>query len=62
MGKSNAYDVRLSDNGTKSFRVPRCQGSLLLANLAFGRIQVFNLEAFEPMMWLKEGRTELEYC
>jgi len=55
-GSLTLIDVRLSDNGNEIIRVPRVKVVYSLPTLLLGRIQVFHLEAFEPMMWLKEGR------
>ena len=55
-GSLTLIDVRLSDNGSEIIRVPRVKVIYSLPSLLLGRIQVFHLEAFEPMVWLKEGR------
>ena len=55
-GSLTLIDVRLSDNGNEIIRVPRVKVIYSLPSLLLGRIQVFHLEGFEPMLWLKEGR------
>ncbi len=55
-GSLTLIDIRLSDNGSEIIRVPRVKVIYSLPSLLLGRIQVFHLEAFEPMVWLKEGR------
>ena len=49
-------DVRLADNESEIARIPRLKVNYALLPLIWGRIQVFRLEASQPLLWLKEGR------
>jgi autotransporter translocation and assembly factor TamB len=55
-GNLTLIDVRLVDNEAEIARIPRLKVNYALLPLIWGRIQVFRLEATQPLMWLKEGR------
>ena len=55
-GSLTLIDVRLVDNESEIARIPRLKVNYALLPLIWGRIQVFRLEASQPLVWLKEGR------
>ena len=55
-GSLTLIDVRLADNESEIARIPRLKVNYALLPLIWGRIQVFRLEASQPLLWLKEGR------
>jgi len=55
-GSLTLIDVRLVDNEGEIARIPRVKVNYALLPLIWGRIQVFRLEAAQPLVWLKEGR------
>ena len=55
-GSLTLVDVRLVDNEIEIARIPRLKVNYALLPLIWGRIQVFRLEASQPLAWLKEGR------
>ena len=55
-GSLTLVDVRLVDNEIEIARIPRVKVNYALLPLIWGRIQVFRLEASQPLVWLKEGR------
>ena len=53
-GSLTLIDVRLSDNGDEIVRIPRLKINYSLPPLLWGRVQIFRLEATQPLLWLKE--------
>jgi autotransporter translocation and assembly factor TamB len=55
-GDVTLIDVRLFDTGNEIVRIPRVRINYSLLPLLWGQIQVFRLEASQPLLRLREGQ------